>query len=70
VIDWEQYWVAGCVMTLRSSRRAQFIGSDREHNEFEWRIVIGKNKVSHWWPLNVAFTVAAPPAITGHAKHG
>jgi hypothetical protein len=23
--------------------------------------MIGKNKVSHWWPLNVAFIVAAPP---------
>ena len=56
-----------CVINLRSSWWLQFIGIDREHNEFERRIVIGKNKVSHWWPRNVAFTVAAPPAITGYA---
>jgi hypothetical protein len=67
VIDWEQYWVAWCMINLRSPRWLQFIGIDRKHNEFERRIVIGKNKVSHWWPHNVAFTVAAPPAITGRA---
>jgi hypothetical protein len=31
------------------------------------RIAIGMNWVSHWWPHNVAITVAAPPAITGRA---
>jgi hypothetical protein len=59
--------VVWCVINLRSSRWLQFIGMNREHNEFERRIVIGKNKVSHWWPPNVAFTVAAPPAITVYA---
>ena len=59
--------VVWCVINLRSSRWLQFIGIDLEHNEFKRRIVIGKNKVSHWWPLNVAFTVAAPPAITVYA---
>jgi hypothetical protein len=42
VIGWGRYWVAGCVMTLWSSQRLQFIGSGREHNEFERRIVICK----------------------------
>jgi hypothetical protein len=55
------------MINLRSPRWLQFIGIDRKHNEFERRIVIGKNKVSHWWSHNVAFTVAAPPAITGRA---
>jgi hypothetical protein len=67
VIDWGQYWVAGCAMILRSSRWLQFIEIGREHNEFERRVVIGMNWVSHWWPRNVAFTVAAPPAITEYA---
>jgi hypothetical protein len=42
VNDWGWFLVAGCVMILRSSRWLQFIGSDREHNEFERRIVICK----------------------------
>jgi hypothetical protein len=59
--------VSGYLTTLRSSRWFQFILIVREHSEFERRIVIGMNWVSHWWPHNVAFTVAAPPAITGYA---
>jgi hypothetical protein len=59
--------VVGYAMILRSSRWLQFIETDREHNEFERRSVISKNRMSHWWPRNVAFTVAAPPAITGYA---
>jgi hypothetical protein len=51
VIGWGQYWVAGCVMTLRSLWWLQFIGSDSGGREFQWwRAAVGGGGVYwHAW---------------------
>jgi hypothetical protein len=70
VIGWGQYWVAGCVMTLRSSQWLQFIGSDNGDREFQWwRAAVGGGK-KHWRSGLVSYAVAVTPAINGHAKLG
>jgi hypothetical protein len=63
VIDWEQYWVAGCAMTLRTWRRAQLIEPASGGQEFERRrAAVGGWRV-HWRKEFVSYAVAVTPMI-------
>jgi hypothetical protein len=66
--DWGWYWVAGCVMTLRSLRRAQFILIESGGRELQrWCAAVGGREV-YWRSELMSYTVAFTLVINGELK--